>query len=167
MTVSRKARVFWPILATLVLADCSTKRLVVDQLTGDPGPHPLLGEWLRVTLAYNPGAALNLSLGSASRVVFSLAAVVAVVLLLLLYRQTDPGGRLRAGAIALVAGGALGNLLDRLRSPRGVVDFIDLGIGDTRFWTFNVADVGVTLGAVLLAAILWQEDAVAERAAAG
>ena len=167
MTVSRKARVFWPILATLVLADCSTKRLVVDQLTGDPGPHPLLGEWLRVTLAYNPGAALNLSLGSASRVVFSLAAVVAVVLLLLLYRQTDPGGRLRAAAIALVAGGALGNLLDRLRSPRGVVDFIDLGIGDTRFWTFNVADVGVTLGAVLLAAILCQEDAVAEKVAAG
>jgi signal peptidase II len=166
MTVSRKARVFWPILATLVLADCSTKRLVVDQLTGDPGPHPLLGEWLRVTLAYNPGAALNLSLGSASRVVFSLAAVVAVVLLLLLYRQTDPGGRLRAAAIALVAGGALGNLLDRLRSPQGVVDFIDLGIGDTRFWTFNVADVGVTLGAVLLAAILWQEDAVVEKAAA-
>jgi len=166
MTVSRKARVFWPMLATLVLADCSTKRLVVDQLTGDPGPHPVLGEWLRVTLAYNPGAALNLSLGSASRVVFSLAAVVAVVLLLVLYRRTEPTGGLRAAAIALVAGGALGNLLDRLRSPRGVVDFIDLGFGEARFWTFNVADVGVTLGAVLLAAILWQEDALAEKAAA-
>jgi len=166
MTVSRKARVFWPILATLVLADCSTKRLVVEQLTADPGPHPILGEWLRVTLAYNPGAALNLSLGSASRVVFSLAALVAVTLLLLLYRKTEPGSRLRAAAIALVAGGALGNLLDRLRSPRGVVDFIDLGVGDSRFWTFNVADVGVMLGALLLAAILWQEDTVAEKAAA-
>jgi signal peptidase II len=166
MTVSRKARVFWPILATLVLADCSTKRLVVEQLTADPGPHPILGEWLRVTLAYNPGAALNLSLGSASRVVFSIAALVAVTLLLLLYRQTEPGSRLRAAAIALVAGGALGNLLDRLRSPRGVVDFIDLGVGDSRFWTFNVADVGVMLGAILLAAILWQEDTAAEKAAA-
>jgi signal peptidase II len=166
MTVSRKARVFWPILATLVLADCSTKRLVVEQLTADPGPHPILGEWLRVTLAYNPGAALNLSVGSASRVVFSIAALVAVTLLLLLYRQTEPGSRLRAAAIALVAGGALGNLLDRLRSPRGVVDFIDLGVGDSRFWTFNVADVGVMLGAILLAAILWQEDTAAEKAAA-
>ena len=46
--------------------------------------------------------------------------------------------------------GALGNLLDRIRSPRGVVDFIDVGIGDLRFWTFNLADVGITCGAVLL-----------------
>ena len=57
-----------------------------------------------------------------------------------------------------MAGGALGNLLDRIRSPRGVVDFIDLGIGDARFYTFNVADVGVTLGAILLAVVLWRDQ---------
>jgi signal peptidase II len=70
--------------------------------------------------------------------------VAAILALLVLYRRTAPEARLRAAALALVAGGAMGNLLDRLRSPLGVVDFIDVGIGDARFWTFNVADVGVT-----------------------
>ena len=56
----------------------------------------------------------------------------------------------------------MGNLLDRVRSPLGVVDFIDVGIGDTRFWTFNLADLGVTVGALLLAAVLWRDDKRAE-----
>jgi signal peptidase II len=153
-----KSRWFWPILGTLVLADCSTKELVQTALTGDPGPHPLVGDWLRVTLAYNPGAAMSLSFGDASRVVFGAIAATAIAVLLLLYRRTPPDARLRAAALALVAGGALGNLLDRLRSPLGVIDFIDVGIGDARFWTFNVADVGVAVGAVLLAMVLWREE---------
>lgn len=153
-----KARFFWPILGTLVLADCSTKELVQAALTGNPGPHPVMGEWLRVTLAYNPGAALNLSFGAASRLIFGGVAALAVVALLLLYRRTRPDARLRAASIALVAGGALGNLLDRLRSPRGVIDFIDVGIGDSRFWIFNLADIGVTVGALLLALVLWREE---------
>ena len=154
-----KSRWFWPILGTLVLADCSTKELVETALTGNPGPHPLMGEWLRVTLAYNPDAALNLlSFGAASRVVFGGFAVAAILALLVLYRRTAPGARLRAASLALVAGGAMGNLLDRLRSPLGVVDFIDVGIGDARLWTFNVADIGVTVGAVLLAMVLWRDE---------
>ncbi len=55
-------------------------------------------------------------------------------------------------------GGAAGNLIDRLRSGRGVVDFIDLGVGSVRFWTFNVADSGVTIGACLLVVALWIEE---------
>ena len=145
-----KSRWFWPILGTLVLADCSTKELVETALSGDPGPHPLMGEWLRVTLAYNPGAAMSLSLGEHSRVGFSLLALSALLILGQLYRRTSPGDGLAAAGLALIASGALGNLLDRLRSPRGVVDFIDVGIGDMRFWTFNVADVGITCGAILL-----------------
>jgi signal peptidase II len=48
----------------------------------------------------------------------------------------------------------VGNLLDRLRSARGVVDFIDIGIGTHRFWTFNIADIGVTIGTAMLTWIL-------------
>lgn len=70
-----------------------------------------------------------------------------------------------AAALALVTGGAMGNLLDRLRSARGIIDFIDVGIGDARFWTFNVADVGVSIGAVLLAMVLWREDNPGEETA--
>ena len=54
--------------------------------------------------------------------------------------------------------GAVGNLVDRLRHERGVTDFIDMGIGTTRFWTYNVADMGITCGAIALALILGKED---------
>jgi signal peptidase II len=104
-------------------------------------------------LAYNPGAATGITLGPYSRIIFSLAALVAVAVLGRLYRRTDSTRPLTILALSLVIAGALGNLLDRLRSPKGVVDFIDLGIGSIRFWTFNVADLGVSVGAVLLA---WQ-----------
>ncbi len=160
-----KARWFWPVLAVLVLTDCSTKELIQSELAGNPGPHSVLGDWLRLTLAYNPGAALSLSLGNASRFVFSSIALGAIGALLVLYRKTAADASLRAAALAMVAGGALGNLLDRLRSPRGVVDFIDIGIGDSRFWTFNIADIGVTVGALMLAVVFWREDDRAEPAA--
>jgi len=61
-------------------------------------------------------------------------------------------------ALALVCAGALGNLFDRLRSDLGVVDFLDVGAGATRWPTFNVADMAVSVGAILLAWVLWQED---------
>src|SRR6202035_3130481 len=77
--------------------------------------------------------------------------------LALVYRAAGRDDVVQAIAIALITGGALGNLADRLRSARGVVDFIDIGFGDWRFWTFNVADMGVTCGAALLAWVLWQK----------
>jgi signal peptidase II len=71
-----------------------------------------------------------------------------------MYRSADTRDAWQALALGLIAGGALGNLMDRIRSPRGVVDFIDIGTESWRFWTFNVADSGVFTGAVLLALIL-------------
>ena len=113
----------------------------------------MVGHYLRFTLAYNPGAALSLGAGPYSRIIFSATAIFAVWLLGSMYRRTRPTATATVVALALVIGGAIGNLLDRLRSARGVVDFIDVGVGSWRFWTFNVADVGVSIGAVLLA---WQ-----------
>lgn len=152
MALPQKARIFWPVSITWLLADCTTKDLAETHLLPHV-PEPVLGETLRWTLAYNRGAATGIHLGDYSRVFFSLAAVVAVAVLYRLYRKSAPQASLTAGALALVIGGALGNLLDRLRSARGVVDFIDFGVGNWRFWTFNVADVGVFCGAILLA---WQ-----------
>jgi signal peptidase II len=79
-------------------------------------------------------------------------------------RSTRPGDRLRLLALALVCGGATGNLLDRIRSPQGVVDFLDVGVGDWRWPTFNVADSAITVGAMALAIILWLEGRSAHRA---
>ena len=150
MALTPKARRFWPLFFLVLLTDCATKRAAETHLVPAHVPHEFLGELVRLTLAYNPGAAMSISLGQHSRLGFSLLALAALVVLAHVYRQTSPGDRLAAAGLALIASGALGNLLDRLRSPRGVVDFIDVGFGDLRFWTFTIADIGITCGAVLL-----------------
>ena len=93
-------------------------------------------------------------IGDDSRWFLSAIAVGMTGLFFHWYRKADPRDWTFAAALGLISGGALGNLLDRLRSARGVVDFIDIGVGGWRFWTFNLADVGVTCGAVLLALLL-------------
>jgi signal peptidase II len=72
--------------------------------------------------------------------------------------NTTPTDRFRLLALGLVAGGAAGNMIDRIRSSQGVADFFDLGIATVRFPTFNVADIGVSAGAVLLAVSFWLAD---------
>jgi len=157
MAKLRKARIFWPLLVVLLLTDCATKDLAESHLVPFV-PEQVIGDYLRFTLAYNRGAATGITVGEHSRIVFSLTAVLAILVLSRLYRRADhryPG--LIVG-LALVMGGAIGNLADRIRSTRGVVDFIDMGVGDWRFWTFNVADMGVSIGAVLLAWYLTKAD---------
>ena len=149
---------FWaPLFATLAL-DLITKSIAVATLVFWDAPRPVVGDVLRFALAYNPGVAFGWHVGEASRVVFSVLASVVLFALYRLYRATAAGDTPRALALGLLCGGALGNLLDRLRSARGVVDFIDIGIGDARWWTFNLADVGVAIGACLLIRILWREE---------
>ncbi|MFL5635755.1 MAG: signal peptidase II, partial [Gemmatimonadaceae bacterium] len=82
-----------------------------------------------------------------------------------LYRQTPREDRIQIASLALICGGAVGNLVDRIKSPRGVVDFIDIGIGSHRFWTFNVADLAVTFGTAMLTWILCIRAAREERPA--
>lgn len=153
----------------IVLVDAFTKLIAVDRLVPVHTPHPVLGEWLRWTLVYNPGAAFGLHLGPWSRWIFIALTVVALGVLWSLYRASAAEARVRVLALASIAGGAVGNLVDRLRSARGVVDFIDVGVGAWRWPTFNVADMAVSCGAVTLAIVLWREDAALarERALAG
>ena len=77
--------------------------------------------------------------------------------------RRGPGDVVRTLSLALVCGGAVGNLIDRIRSAHGVVDFIDIGFGDSRWPTFNIADMAVSIGAFLLAWVLWGEDTPSHR----
>jgi signal peptidase II len=115
-------------------------------------------DFFLLTFIYNTGAAFGLHLGDASRWVFMALAAVAVVVLWVMFRGTPWRDRLRLIAIASVTGGAIGNVIDRVRSARGVVDFLDFGVGETRWPVFNVADIAVTCGALLLAYSLWREE---------
>lgn len=149
-------------LLLLVALDQITKGQAEVRLQPEHFPYPVVGDFIRFTLTHNTGAAMSLSLGDWSRVIFSMVAVLALMLLYRIFVESTDGARWRATAIAMIAGGAIGNLIDRLQSDRGVIDFIDIGIPAWRFWTFNVADIGVTCGALLLALLFWLDDAEPE-----
>ncbi len=147
---TRSGTRFWTIFLGVLLLDVASKRMAVAFFSPAHVPHDIVGDFLRFTLAYNQGGAMSFSLGPWSRWWFTVLALGTLVVLGWLYRQTPAHDRVQLTALALVCGGAVGNLLDRVRWARGVVDFIDIGVGSHRFFTFNVADVGVTLGTVLL-----------------
>jgi len=156
---------FWVIVAITVLLDLVTKALAVEHLVPRHMPHEIIGNVVRFTLAYNPGAAFGMHLGPASRWIFAGLSVVIVGVLLRATGELTRTSRLAAFGVPVIVGGAIGNLLDRIRLREGVVDFIDIGIGTTRFWTFNVADTAVTIGAVCLVLALWREDQALQVAA--
>jgi len=156
--MKRKALVFWPLVSLLVLADCTTKQVAAELLEPEHVPHEVIGDVVRFTLAYNQGASFSVSLGEHTRWILAALAISVLTLLMVQYRKTASHDRMLALALGCIVAGASGNLIDRLRSPRGVVDFIDIGIGDLRFYTFNVADVAVFCGAVLLALLLMRRD---------
>ena len=160
-----KARTFWPLLLVLFLTDCTTKELAVEHLDPAALPRTIVDPFLRLTLVHNPGAAFGFDLrpylGSMARPVLILMMVIVFSMLVRLYWTAAPRARLTAAALGLACGGALGNMFDRLRYSRGVVDFIDLGTSSHRFFTFNVADAGISIGAVLLAITLLREESSA------
>jgi signal peptidase II len=146
---------FWYAMIGIVVVDAVTKWLAVAQLSRIPVP--IVGEWVTLQLVYNPGAAFGINVGAHSRWVFTTLALVALLVLGSMVRQTLPSQKARLLALGFVCGGAIGNLIDRLKNAQGVVDFIDVGIGSHRWPTFNVADMAVSCGAIGLALILWAE----------
>ena len=157
MPSAAERRLFAVSAALVIVLDLVTKAAAEAHLTRVTGV-PVFGEWFQFRLVYNQGAAFGLHLGPFSRWFFLGFAVLAVFVLNALSRSALPGDRFRQIACGLVTGGAIGNLLDRVRSARGVVDFIDIGISSYRWPTFNIADIAVTCGAIALALSFWRED---------
>lgn len=152
-------RPFWALVAITVILDRITK--VIAENTLFDGAIRVIGEAVQLRLVYNRGAAFGLgsAIGPASRWIFLVIAVIAIVMLARWAWETEPADVLRQYALGFIAGGAAGNLIDRILSPAGVVDFIDVGIASYRWPTFNIADIAVSCGAVALALSLWREDA--------
>jgi signal peptidase II len=150
-------RIFWIAAVVVILLDLITKIVAEAVLLRTPGI-AVLGDWFQLRLVYNQGAAFGLHLGPYSRWIFLTVAIVAVVVLRRMSRTSPPGDWFRQLALGLVAGGAAGNLIDRIRSTRGVVDFLDVGVGALRWPTFNVADIAVSCGAIALVVSMWRED---------
>jgi len=156
--VKTRAVILGSVLPTILILDILTKRWALGAL--GPRSMEIFGGLVPLTLAYNRGAAFGISIGNDPRWFFIPITVVALILLGYLLTKTDPADRFRLLALSLVFSGALGNLIDRVRWNKGVVDFIgpiDLGFMD---WPiFNVADMAISCGAVALAISFWIEEA--------
>ena len=158
MPSAAERRLYWGTALGVIAFDLITKFLAEKFLVASVG-RQVLGQWVQLRLVYNPGAAFGLDVGPYSRWIFMLVAIVAVIALYRMSRTALPGDWFRQLSLGLVSGGALGNLVDRVRNSQGVVDFLDVGVGAYRWPTFNVADMAVSCGAIALAISLWREDA--------
>lgn len=134
------------LVSSLVLAlDQWTKRWATEHLEFRP-PVPVLGEFVQLTYTRNSGVAFGLGAGLGfPYYVFSIAAAGVILWLFLRGKVTGFGRQL---ALALILGGALGNLVDRLKTGE-VVDFIQILWG--RFPVFNIADTAVSAGVAWMA----------------
>jgi signal peptidase II len=144
-------RVFLVLAASILAADQLTKAWLTSFLA--PGESVrVVGDLLRLVHGQNAGGLFGLFQGQA--LPFALVSIV-VVGLLVGYHWRSGRNPYLSITLGLLLGGALGNLLDRLRLGY-VVDFVDAGIGSTRWYTFNVADAAISFAIVLLlAASLW------------
>jgi signal peptidase II len=138
----------WLWAPLVFILDFLSKRVVLANETALRAKVTVIGDFLRFVYVRNPGSAMGLfPVGRMALVVISL---LASVFLVFLYRTTDSRLKVRRGAMAAILGGAMGNLVDRIFYGGHVVDFIDVGLGTHRFYTFNVADMGVSVGGALL-----------------
>jgi len=153
----RRFRLALPLAFVVLFVDCTTQEFAVEALSPERVPHDVAGDVLRFTLVYNEHAAMGLPFGAFGRWPLIAVGVAILAALVWLLWRTPLRDRWQRIALGLVLGGAVGNLLSRVRFDRGVVDFIDVGIGHSRFFIFNVADIGVCVGAGLLALVLWRD----------
>lgn len=139
-----------PLLIAAVLAlllDQITKLYAVNFLRPLDPPTELIGSALRLKLTFNPYGVFGISFGpSGLNYALSLIGIVVLVYVGLTIKD-----RIGLVIFGLLIGGAIGNALDRVRFGY-VIDFIDMGIGDLRWFTYNLADAFLTVGAVFFLA---------------
>jgi len=138
---------FFAIAAGVVVVDQATKAYVVANYPLEK-PVQLIGDWLRIWYIQNSGAVFGMFAHQAGLFAIATLAILGVIIWFHA-RSAASGGWIATVALALLFGGAVGNLIDRLRLDH-VVDFVDMGIGDWRFYTYNVADAAVSTSIVLL-----------------
>jgi len=138
--------VFFGIAGTVVVLDQLAKAWLVANVSLGEAPVQVVGDWVRLVLSQNSGALFGLFRDSA--ILFGLVSL-GVIGLIVAYHGRSGRSIYMSIALGLLLGGAVGNLVDRLRLGY-VVDFIDIGIGDWRFYTFNLADSAITCSILLL-----------------
>jgi len=142
----RKAVVLLLTALAILVADQVTKALVVANLAVGERAR-LVGDLVQVWHAQNRGAAFSLFQGGA--VVFLIVSVLSIGMVAYFHRSLRDRSPWLHVVLGVVLGGTLGNFTDRLRQGY-VTDWLSVGIGDTRWPTFNVADASVVVGIGIL-----------------
>lgn len=146
-----KYRLLAVIAGAVVLADQATKAWI-ESVMDLHESIPVVSNLFNLTLIRNLGAAFGFlsETGGSLRTVFFIAvSFIAIAVLAYLYRQAPPDSLVLRSALSMVTGGAIGNLVDRLRYGE-VVDFLDFYIGSHHWPAFNVADSCISVGITLL-----------------
>ena len=146
-----------------VIAACAVAVFVVDRVTKNwvaeniplNQPRQVIGDYVRIVHAENTGAAFGLL--PERTTLLSVLSVLAVVAIVYYYRQIASSSWLVTTTLGMQLGGAAGNLVDRVRQGY-VIDFVDVGVGDIRFWAFNVADSSIVVGIAIVTFALWREE---------
>lgn len=160
MRFAKRLALILPVLIWCVGCDQATKSIALSVLS-ETQVYSFANDTFRLQIAYNPGAFL--SVGATLPRVWRQAIFVAGVACLLVGALaftvlTKKGPPLKIVAVALVCGGGIGNLLDRLFRDGRVLDFINIGLGPVRSGIFNVADLLIVIGALVLTAHVWQRQ---------
>ena len=142
------------VAVVVFILDRVTKSWVVENIPIGTA-RPVIGEYVRIVHAQNTGAAFGLLPDRTT--LLSVLSVVAVLAIVYYYRQIASNSTLVSATLGMQLGGAFGNLIDRLAQGY-VVDFVDVGVGDVRFWAFNVADSSIVVGIIIVTAALWYEE---------
>jgi signal peptidase II len=142
---------FYLIALAIVLTDQATKAIVVRTMRLGQSI-PLVPGFFDLTFVLNPGAAFSLfaTLPERIRTPFFIVVSVAAIILIVVYRARHlRGHRLASVSLGLILGGAIGNLIDRVRYGV-VVDFLDVHVHRYHWPVFNVADSAISVGVALL-----------------
>jgi signal peptidase II len=157
--MNRKVATSGLLLAAILALDFVTKQWALEELWH--GHTTSLG-FVPLTLTFNTGVAFGLGVGEFRWLIVA-GTILVMGALTVLLRQAEPSDRFRVFSIAAVMAGAAGNLVDRLKWDKGVVDFIGpINLGFANFPIFNVADMAITCGALVLAISLWREERALE-----
>ena len=141
----------------IVIADQVTKFIILSEV----GLHttiPVIPGFFHITHVQHPGGAFGFMANQSALVrgiLFLAVSTLAVGLVLWFYHKTPPTHRWLAGGFALIIGGAVGNLIDRVRFGK-VIDFLDFFIRDWHWPAFNVADSAITVGiTIFIIHVIW------------
>ena len=141
------------ILIVVALIDQLTKMWAVAKLI-EGETYRALGDFFQLKLIYNEGGAMGTTFGGPA---FYLISAAAILIMVIYFIYVNRSRGFIANSMALIAGGAVGNIIDRVQSGR-VVDFLDFDFFDfnmfwrtiERWWTFNIADAAITVGIIIL-----------------